>query len=351
MRAGTLGPESEPLRLRLTRVDVRCLPRPSQETGTRQAETMAATTRDQTLIVKMTNGTDMRRFTCTEPLTWASLSNRVKSAYELTDQPYKLTYMDDENDCITISTNEELMEAVKLALASTPAILRLTVHTIKKNSSNETRDASTDSTCDTANPDSLDQGLRPFLNTLAKQLPAALGALPENLRTMIPDAELDIGATIAANIAANIADVAAAKQNGADPFCAPHHPPGARLGVHEGVTCDKSGMSPIVGDRYHLHGHDYDLCEAEFLKLTDKEKALFRKVKPPGGAPEVAAPAPGPDIPPPANNPLRIHPGVECDRSGQCPIVGIRHHLRGYDYDICQVLHTPHSLPARTAHD
>jgi len=291
----------------------------------------------QTLIVKMTNGTDMRRFTCTEPLTWASLSERVKSAFELTDQTFKLTYMDDENDCITMSTNDELTEAVNLALASTPTILRLTVRPIKKDSSNDTREASTDSACGTANPDSLDQQLRPFLNTLAKQLPAALGALPENLRTMIPDAELDIGATIAANIAANIADVAAAKQNGADPFCAPHHPPGATPGVHEGVTCDKSGMSPIVGDRYHLVGHNYDLCEAEFLKLTDKEKGLFRKIKPPpGGAPEAAAPAPGPETPPPANNPLRIHPGVECDRSGQCPIVGVRHHLRGHNYDICQ---------------
>lgn len=289
----------------------------------------------QTLIVKMTNGTDMRRFTATEPLTWPSLFKRVKSAFEMTNR-FKMTYMDDENDCITISTDEELTEAVDLALASTPAILRLTVHPIKTDGSTDKRDASTDSTSGAANPDPLEQQLRPFLDTLAKQLPAALGSLPENLRTMIPNAELDLGATIAANIAANVADGAAAKHNVADPFCAPHHPPGATPGVHDGVTCDKSGMSPIVGDRYHLEGHNYDLCEAEFLKLTDKEKALFRKIKPPGGAPDTSPPAPGPDNPPPANNPLRIHPGVECDRSGQCPIVGVRHHLRGHNYDLCQ---------------
>jgi len=31
-----------------------------------------------------------------------------------------------------------------------------------------------------------------------------------------------------------------------------------------------------------------------------------------------------------------VHPGVVCDKSGQCPIVGTRFHLRGRDYDLCQ---------------
>ena len=32
--------------------------------------------------------------------------------------------------------------------------------------------------------------------------------------------------------------------------------------VHHGVRCDRSGMAPIVGMRYHLPGQDYDLCQA-----------------------------------------------------------------------------------------
>merc|ERR1719281_1452218 len=50
---------------------------------------------------------------------------------------------------------------------------------------------------------------------------------------------------------------------------------------HPGVSCDKSGVCPIVGFRYHLRGHNYDLCEAEFQKLSPKEQANFEKIAPP----------------------------------------------------------------------
>ena len=53
-------------------------------------------------------------------------------------------------------------------------------------------------------------------------------------------------------------------------------------GVHEGVGCDRSGACPIVGIRYSLRGHDYDLCAAEFAKLSETEQARFDKVGPPG---------------------------------------------------------------------
>jgi len=52
-------------------------------------------------------------------------------------------------------------------------------------------------------------------------------------------------------------------------------------GVHPGVTCDRSGMSPIVGMRYHLRGHDWDLCQAEFDKCPAGEKALYSAIPPP----------------------------------------------------------------------
>jgi len=61
----------------------------------------------------------------------------------------------------------------------------------------------------------------------------------------------------------------------------PQIPPAWRQGVHHGVTCDKSGVSPIVGPRYNLKGHNYDLCEAEFLKLPAAEQANFVKIEAP----------------------------------------------------------------------
>ena len=54
-------------------------------------------------------------------------------------------------------------------------------------------------------------------------------------------------------------------------------------GVHEGIGCDRTGRVPIVGNRYSLSCCDdtYDLCEAEFVKLTEAEQRRFTKVPPP----------------------------------------------------------------------
>mmetsp|Transcript_6149 Transcript_6149/g.11543 ORF Transcript_6149/g.11543 Transcript_6149/m.11543 type:complete len:1190 (-) Transcript_6149:311-3880(-) len=65
----------------------------------------------------------------------------------------------------------------------------------------------------------------------------------------------------------------------------------AALPVHRGVTCDKSGMKPIVGARFHVQGANYDLCETEFAKLPEAERLLFVKIAFPGAPKEpVSAP-------------------------------------------------------------
>ena len=60
-------------------------------------------------------------------------------------------------------------------------------------------------------------------------------------------------------------------------------------GYHPNVVCDRSGMQPIVGTRYHLKGEDYDLCEAEFNKLSGKEKGTFEAIPPKHFRQKVAA--------------------------------------------------------------
>ena len=72
------------------------------------------------------------------------------------------------------------------------------------------------------------------------------------------------------------------------------------LGEHVGMTCDRSGVCPIVGNLYNLTGADYDLCQAEYDKLDDEEKALYQCIPPPRssargrmrGASKSSAPAP-----------------------------------------------------------
>jgi len=297
----------------------------------------------KTLIIKLHCGTEIRRFTSSNPLelSWASLSERVASYFDKSSETVakhlKVTYVDDDNDTITISTDDELQEAIALALAAEPSVLRLTVLALTNKDTKppatkgDTKPPAEDEKPTGASrateaprypdlPPGLPAELAPFVESLAKQLPAAMAALPEGLKQLIPHAELDLAATVAANTPAG---------RQADSFCpAEPHAAAAADGVHEGVTCDKSGMSPIVGNRYHLVGHNYDLCEAEYTKLSDKEKALFRKVAPPGAAAAAAAAA---------GHPIKgVHPGVSCDRSGQCPIAGIRYNLKGHNYDLCQ---------------
>ena len=53
------------------------------------------------------------------------------------------------------------------------------------------------------------------------------------------------------------------------------------IGYHPGVDCDRTGQNPIVGDRYKLVGANYDVCEAEYLKMPDNERAKYTCIPPP----------------------------------------------------------------------
>ena len=50
------------------------------------------------------------------------------------------------------------------------------------------------------------------------------------------------------------------------------------MATHTHVSCDKSGMSPIVGVRYKKLGENFDLCEAEFAKLPAAERGAYMAV-------------------------------------------------------------------------
>ena len=58
--------------------------------------------------------------------------------------------------------------------------------------------------------------------------------------------------------------------------------PAAAPAVHHGITCDRSGMCPIVGTRYHLPGQNYNLCQAEWDKLPPQEQATYERIERPG---------------------------------------------------------------------
>lgn len=112
--------------------------------------------------------------------------------------------------------------------------------------------------------------------------------------------------------------------------------------VHCGVSCDVTGMCPIVGPRYNIPGHDYDLCEDAYLKLDPTQRLRFVRIERPvtrgrrGGRCFIPPRVRGAG----GTNGARagrvaVHYGVSCDASGMCPIVGTRYHLPGANFDLC----------------
>merc|ERR1719265_1177033 len=75
--------------------------------------------------------------------------------------------------------------------------------------------------------------------------------------------------------------------------------------VHFGITCDGSDQNPLVGTRYHKIGHNYDLNETEFAKLTRDEQEKYEVIAFPG------------DVPVPFKTNPTVHYGVICDGSNQ----------------------------------
>jgi len=90
--------------------------------------------------------------------------------------------------------------------------------------------------------------------------------------------------------------------------------PPVGLAVHTHVSCDGCGMSPIRGIRYTKKGHNYDLCEMDFGKLSSTEQQMYVAHK----------------------KPQLIHPNVSCDGCGQAPLIGRRYKMVGRNYDLCE---------------
>ena len=276
-----------------------------------------------TLIVKITDGTDIRRFTANvADLTFESVQKRTAEAFGLGVKDLKLQYKDDEGDMVTMSSNDEMLEAIGLATSMVPAVLRLNVS--KTTNNPKTTNTTTDTTTNTGGG-APPHDMNDLMQKISAQLPHLVHQLPEALRHLVPNAELDLAATVAANVNSAMTG-----------------------GCHPGVTCDKTGMHPIVGNRWHLKGHDYDLCEAEYQKLAEEEKLKYELIPPPCAPPLAAGfgmggcagmGGMGGGRPTPADHGAvdegGCHPGVSCDKSGMNPIVGFRYHLRGHNYDLC----------------
>ena len=186
------------------------------------------------IICKLSYGDEMRRFTVkSDEISYSSISRRANEILSLGPAPYKLQYKDDEGDVITMSTDEEMTEAVALALSLTPPILRLTVKMdapppVEAATTTESAAPSASPFADPSNLGDLSatvnnitaqlpqmiealggasgatvgaagESAAAILKNVREQLPKFVEQLPPHLRAQMPHAELDLGATLASS--------------------------------------------------------------------------------------------------------------------------------------------------------
>jgi len=272
------------------------------------------------IIIKISDGKDIRRFTAsTESLSYSTIYKNASEAFGLGAKAFKLKYKDDEGDQITMSTDRELAEAVAYTKTLEPPVLRLTLEASRTHGGSQTSNPNP-----TNNTAAESADLAALMQNIKEQLPALVEQLPEAVKTMLPNMEVDLSASAAATAAAAHAQAHAAGHAYGNPHPAANP---AMEGYHPEVECDKTGQCPIVGTRFRLKGHNWDLCAAEFAKLPEAEKVQFEAIEPPvyrlkTGQADAAQKG--------------FHPGVTCDKTGQCPIFGWRFNLTGKNYDLCE---------------
>merc|ERR1719502_678942 len=130
------------------------------------------------MIVKITDGKDIRRFTAnTNSMTYASIHKRAAEAFNLGSKDFKLKYKDDEGDMITMSTDDEISEAITVTLKFEPPVLRLSLEPSKDKSRSSTPDR--DRPCE---PNNDPPELKALFKSIKKQLPALLHGLPTSVK-------------------------------------------------------------------------------------------------------------------------------------------------------------------------
>jgi len=340
--------------------------------------------------VKLQHDSDIRRFKMGD-IIFDSLLTKVSEVCALPTDSVVLKYKDDEGDLVTVTCDDELEEAVQMQSgnvlrlivssqpsspaaptpAPAPAPVKAAVKAAmpapapakaadipaakrvpnatnahaapaastappaasNKDSKNSAHEGAPPSTEESAPPlpspeeilHEASAAFEPFMKEAAEKLPEVVNQLQKNMPGI---------AETLSHLLGGIAVEAATTESSA-----------AAAAVHWGVTCDKSGMSPIVGIRYKKKQDNYDLCQAEFDKLPEAEKAQYLAIERPHpyyaafncGVPAnrrgEAAPHPSSAAQAHKVQPA-VHWGITCDKSGQSPIVGPRFKMVGRDYDL-----------------
>jgi len=239
-----------------------------------------------TASVKITVSGSKRRVRLTVPLRFSQLYQYVRSTFpDIKD--FNLQYVDDEGDTIIVGNNDELVEAQNVF----KDLGRIPSFTVNKLASP---------------PPTAPSDVRPPLGRMHCEKRRRFGPCGRGnisgRQSLAKVMEFPISKAMASHFAKTGFPV-----------------------LHLGITCDVSGQHPLIGTRYHKIGENYDLNEAEFAKLTREEQEAFEVIGFMGARP----------IPVKSLKPNQaIHFGVICDKSNQNPLLGVRYHKIGQNYDL-----------------
>jgi len=219
---------------------------------------------DNTLLLKIFFKDDVRRITVdASELSMSSLNELLSSRYAIDASTLLLKYLDEDQDLVTIADDMDLKEAFSVAAGTGKLHIKAT---------------------ETAAPHTKSSTMEESLQSLA----AALGVevTPDKLAAHLSHAApfvrglFENGGGMPACAMFKMARGGCGPRMGGRGMCRPSTSPDGQP-LHWGVTCDISNQHPIVGTRYHKVGEDFDLCEAEFNKLPQEAKAAFEAIPTP----------------------------------------------------------------------
>lgn len=207
------------------------------------------------------------------------------------EKEFTLQYCDDEGDLCTIGSDSELEEAVAVAVSMGAKSLRLRVFPTKDSAiesqkpkpspstatASQTAAATTEATgkCVTIRLESHKFAFKEMAldgtidQVTIDQVHSKIQPTPTNWgwNGNILWVDQGLGATFKVVL-----------------HVLPHRDYDTMPAIHYGIVCDRSGQCPIIGPRFKLRGEDYDLCQAEFDKCSDAEKAHYIRIEAPGVA-------------------------------------------------------------------
>lgn len=220
------------------------------------------------LRFKVKAGTDIRRLAM--PITelkFGRLLDLIAMTYKA--MPTALSYVDEDGDVITVATDADLFESMQYTGGDKLPMLNVSL----AGSTNQKMDSAAGQENKTAPECAPEPPSEPSQTKSAPR--PALGPLVEDMFIQIGMAARDIISNLNTRFETEehpVVDIFTSDNDSTDP-------------VHFNVICDKSGMHPIIGVRYHKIGEDYDLCAEEFAKLPQNERSAYEAIAFPGAPP------------------------------------------------------------------